>query len=119
MLQELYHFSLSLPQDYEHMDELRFRQQLEARSRREREQRGKSEKRSGKFDHKSKFHMVSQQSSHMFADDPYYCGLRARIPNFAKSKAQREKEANALYARLPAENRPNAMRNLAKTFMGG
>ena len=26
-------------------------------------------------------------------DDPYYCGLRARIPNFAKSKAQKEKEA--------------------------
>jgi hypothetical protein len=27
-------------------------------------------------------------------DDPYYCGLRARIPNFAKSKAQKEKEAS-------------------------
>ena len=26
-------------------------------------------------------------------DDPYYCGLRARIPNFAKTKAQKEKEA--------------------------
>merc|ERR1711874_887248 len=26
-------------------------------------------------------------------DDPYYCGLRARIPNFAKSKAQKEKES--------------------------
>ena len=37
-----------------------------------------------------------------FPDDPYYCGLRARIPNFAKSKSQKEKEANALYARLPA-----------------
>ena len=59
------------------MDELRFRQQLEARSKHDK----KAEKRS---------------------DDPYYCGLRARIPNFAKSKAQREKEANALYARLPA-----------------
>ena len=30
-------------------------------------------------------------------DDPYYCGLRARIPNFAKSKAQKEKDA-AKYA---------------------
>ena len=38
-------------------------------------------------------------------DDPYYCGLRARIPNFAKSKSQKEKEANALYARLPAHER--------------
>ncbi len=36
------------------------------------------------------------------SDDPYYCGLRARIPNFAKSKSQKEKEANAIYARLPA-----------------
>ena len=27
-----------------------------------------------------------------FSDDPYYCGLRARIPNFAKSRAQKEKE---------------------------
>ena len=26
------------------------------------------------------------------SDDPYYCGLRARIPNFAKSRAQKEKE---------------------------
>ncbi len=29
-------------------------------------------------------------------DDPYYCGLRARIPNFAKSKAQKEKEASRM-----------------------
>ncbi|KAF4527901.1 hypothetical protein B566_EDAN011292 [Ephemera danica] len=26
----------------------------------------------------------------VFADDPYYCGLRARIPNFAKSKSGKE-----------------------------
>ena len=39
---------------------------------------------------------------YLFTDDPYYCGLRARIPNFAKSKSQKEKEANAIYARLPA-----------------
>lgn len=39
------------------------------------------------------------------SDDPYYCGLRARIPNFAKSKSQKEKEANALYARLPAHSK--------------
>ena len=33
--------------------------------------------------------------SHLFADDPYYSGLRARIPNFVKSrkKKQAEKEA--------------------------
>ena len=33
--------------------------------------------------------------SHLFADDPYYSALRARIPNFVKSrkKKQAEKEA--------------------------
>ena len=31
----------------------------------------------------------------MISDDPYYCGLRARIPNFAKSKAQKEKESSS------------------------
>jgi len=56
--------------DYEQqaMEESRFRQQLEARNK------------SGKKNEKKH-------------DDPYYCGLRARIPNFAKSKAQKEKEA--------------------------
>lgn len=42
-------------------------------------------------------------------DDPYYCGLRARIPNFAKTKAQRDKEAaNSIYARLPTHAQPQA-----------
>jgi len=56
--------------DYEQqlMDETRFRQQLEERNK-------KSKKNERKH------------------DDPYYCGLRARIPNFAKSKAQKEKES--------------------------
>ncbi|XP_059086658.1 uncharacterized protein LOC131883244 isoform X3 [Tigriopus californicus] len=71
--------------DYEHMvDEHRFRQQLEARNKAPK----KGEKRS---------------------DDPYYCGLRARIPNFAKTKAQRDKEAaNSIYARLPTHAQPQA-----------
>lgn len=50
------------------MDESRFRAQLEQRNK----QSKKAEKKH---------------------DDPYYCGLRARIPNFAKSKAQKEKES--------------------------
>ena len=56
--------------DYEQqmMDESRFRAQLEQRNK----QSKKAEKKH---------------------DDPYYCGLRARIPNFAKSKAQKEKES--------------------------
>ena len=33
-----------------------------------------------------------------FLDDPYYCGLRARIPNFAKTKIQKDKEAMRLAA---------------------
>ena len=49
--------------------------------------------------------MENQLVNYFCPDDPYYCGLRARIPNFAKSKAQREKEANAIYARLPAHVR--------------
>ena len=28
-----------------------------------------------------------------FPDDPYYCGLRARIPNFAKSQKQKDRES--------------------------
>ena len=36
------------------------------------------------------------------ADDPYYCGLRARIPNFAKSKAQKEREKESKYAGVGA-----------------
>ena len=51
--------------DYEHMAEERYRQQMQEMGR------GKQSKK----------------------DDPYYCGLRARIPNFAKTKAQKEKEA--------------------------
>ena len=46
------------------------------------------------FIHFSKiFHRVIVYLYWWLADDPYYCGLRARIPNFAKSKAQKEKEA--------------------------
>lgn len=29
-----------------------------------------------------------------FSDDPYYCGLRARVPNFAKEKARKSSRAN-------------------------
>lgn len=50
--------------DYDHMEESRLRHHQPTESR------GKQSKK----------------------DDPYYCGLRARIPNFAKSKAQKEKE---------------------------
>merc|ERR1711953_1482830 len=59
--------------DYEQqlMDETRFRQQLEERNK-------KSKKNERKH------------------DDPYYCGLRARIPNFAKSKAQRDRESTRM-----------------------
>ena len=37
------------------------------------------------------FYRLSHETV-LFSDDPYYCGLRARIPNFAKSRAQKEKE---------------------------
>ena len=38
----------------------------------------------------------------LLTDDPYYCGLRARIPNFAKSKAQKEREKESKYAGIGA-----------------
>ena len=41
-------------------------------------------------------------------DDPYYCGLRARIPNFAKSKAQKEKDA-AKYAYTQQQQQQQAI----------
>ena len=28
----------------------------------------------------------------LFSDDPYYCGLRARIPNFVKSRKKKMEE---------------------------
>eukprot|EP00095_Tigriopus_kingsejongensis_P004392 maker-scaffold93_size381549-snap-gene-0.14 protein:Tk04392 transcript:maker-scaffold93_size381549-snap-gene-0.14-mRNA-1 annotation:"AGAP007416-PA" len=72
--------------DYEHMvDEHRFRQQLEARNK-----------------------AASKKGENKRSEDPYYCGLRARIPNFAKTKAQRDKEANTIYSRLPAHVQPQA-----------
>jgi len=41
-------------------------------------------------------------------DDPYYCGLRARIPNFAKTKSQKDKDAVRMSAsqELPLVNGP-------------
>lgn len=38
-------------------------------------------------------------------DDPYYCGLRARIPNFAKSKAQRDRETTRM-PNQPTQQQP-------------
>ena len=38
-----------------------------------------------------------------FPDDPYYCGLRARIPNFAKSKAQRDRETSRMPSQPPQQ----------------
>nr|XP_040572116.1 uncharacterized protein LOC121121286 [Lepeophtheirus salmonis] len=67
----------------EHIDELRFRQMQENRRR----QNKKGEKKGG--------------------DDPYYSGLRARIPNFAKPRSQREKEA-ALNRYNPNQLVPNS-----------
>jgi len=58
------------------MDESKFRQELEKRNRR-------------------------PDKKH---DDPYYCGLRARIPNFAKSQKQKDRESK--YAAIGREMPP-------------
>merc|ERR1712038_813957 len=39
-------------------------------------------------------------------DDPYYCGLRARIPNFAKSKVQKEKETSRMASAAASQQAP-------------
>ena len=41
-------------------------------------------------------------------DDPYYCGLRARIPNFAKSKVQKEKESSRMAQQQQQQQQPPA-----------
>ena len=60
------------------MDETRFRQQLEERNKKSK----KNERKHGEFDYSL---LLLKLTKHC-PDDPYYCGLRARIPNFAKSK---------------------------------
>ena len=79
------------------MDETRFRQQLEERNKKSK----KNERKHGEFEleeeqeegeeeeEEEDYHLLTKYCS----EDPYYCGLRARIPNFAKSKAQKEKES--------------------------
>ena len=67
------------------MDETRFRQQLEERNKKSK----KNERKHGE-DWQSHWEYLMTL---LCSDDPYYCGLRARIPNFAKSKAQKEKES--------------------------
>ena len=69
------------------MDETRFRQQLEERNKKSK----KNERKHGESEIIIKL-IVKIDLKHS-PDDPYYCGLRARIPNFAKSKAQKEKES--------------------------
>jgi len=49
---------------------------------------------------------VEPRGKHSKKDDPYYCGLRARIPNFAKSKVQKEKESSRMAA-SQAQQSPN------------
>ena len=70
------------------MDETRFRQQLEERNKKSK----KNERKHGECEQKEEEEDCNFLTKHC-PDDPYYCGLRARIPNFAKSKAQKEKES--------------------------
>ena len=69
------------------MDETRFRQQLEERNKKSK----KNERKHGEWEEEDDDddNLLTEHCP----DDPYYCGLRARIPNFAKSKAQKEKES--------------------------
>ena len=71
------------------MDETRFRQQLEERNKKSK----KNERKHGECEQKEEEEEDCNLLTKYCPDDPYYCGLRARIPNFAKSKAQKEKES--------------------------
>lgn len=42
--------------------------------------------------------------SHNFPDDPYYCGLRARVPNFVKSSKSKAKENGVQSKRISVSN---------------
>ena len=71
------------------MDETRFRQQLEERNKKSKKNERKHGECEQEEEEKEEYHLLTKYCP----DDPYYCGLRARIPNFAKSKAQKEKES--------------------------
>merc|ERR1711902_357950 len=75
--------------DYDHMEESRLRHHQPTESR------GKQSKK----------------------DDPYYCGLRARIPNFAKSKAQRDRETSRMPTQ-PTQQQPPMNPNVHHPMAG-
>ena len=48
----------------------------------------------------------------LFSDDPYYCGLRARIPNFVKKKKKTDSSKQNKGGSGPGMPPANAMMNL-------
>ena len=90
-------------QDYDHMDpEPRFKEHS----------RGKQSKKGMcSMSCTASYNMCPCCSNYLclcFPDDPYYCGLRARIPNFAKSKAQRDRESSRMASQQPPPQQQNS-----------
>uniref|UniRef100_A0A1I8PAS5 MH2 domain-containing protein n=1 Tax=Stomoxys calcitrans TaxID=35570 RepID=A0A1I8PAS5_STOCA len=49
-------------------------------------------------------------------DDPYYCGLRARVPNFVKTSSKSSKDHHAVHSNgVAAQNGMNTLTNQKKT----
>lgn len=49
----------------------------------------------------------------LFTDDPYYCGLRARVPNFVKSSKIKGKESASPMKRISVSNMQHPAASLA------
>lgn len=49
----------------------------------------------------------------IFSDDPYYCGLRARVPNFVKSSKNKAKESLSPMKRISVSNLQHPAASLA------
>lgn len=48
-----------------------------------------------------------------FSDDPYYCGLRARVPNFVKSSKNKPKDSISPMKRISVSNLQHPAASLA------
>ena len=53
------------------------------------------------------FHEISLRIHYEIADDPYYCGLRARVSNFVKNKNTNEKPVKELGTEIKMKMTPH------------
>ena len=58
------------------------------------------------------FISIGIKTMEIFSDDPYYCGLRARIPNFVKKKKKNSTDSNASSGKKSSMNTSSSLINL-------